>query len=74
MGAPGPLELLVVAAVLLVTVLVPVVIIFGLLFTLKIGPFRKNNPNLRPCPDCGSYVSRRAVSCPHCGCPLEQVQ
>lgn len=25
---------------------------------------------LRPCPDCGQEVSRRAVSCPHCGCPL----
>jgi len=25
---------------------------------------------LRPCPDCGKMVSRRAGQCPHCGCPL----
>lgn len=28
------------------------------------------NPNLAPCPDCGRYVSRLAVSCPNCGRPL----
>jgi len=25
------------------------------------------NPNLRPCPDCGQMISRRAPSCPKCG-------
>jgi hypothetical protein len=25
---------------------------------------------IRPCPDCGETVSRRAGQCPHCGCPL----
>ena len=25
---------------------------------------------VRPCPDCQQIVSRRAVQCPHCGCPL----
>jgi hypothetical protein len=28
--------------------------------------------SLRPCPDCGREVSRRASQCPHCGCPLGQ--
>lgn len=28
------------------------------------------NPNLLPCPDCGRQVSRRAASCPSCGCPI----
>ena len=28
------------------------------------------NPNLQPCPDCGREVSKRAASCPNCGCPL----
>lgn len=26
-------------------------------------------PTLRDCPDCRHEISRRAVSCPHCGCP-----
>jgi hypothetical protein len=30
-----------------------------------------NNPNLRPCPDCGQYVSVRAITCPHCGAPVK---
>ena len=25
--------------------------------------------NLMECPDCGKEVSRRAISCPYCGCP-----
>ena len=28
------------------------------------------NPNLCACPDCHHDVSRRATSCPRCGCPL----
>ncbi len=28
------------------------------------------SPRVRPCPDCGQTVSRRAAQCPHCGCPL----
>lgn len=27
------------------------------------------NPNLRPCPDCGRGISKRAAFCPGCGCP-----
>jgi len=27
-------------------------------------------PNLVACPDCDLPVSRRAATCPHCGCPL----
>jgi len=29
------------------------------------------NPNLRPCPDCGQYISIRAVTCPQCGAPMK---
>ena len=32
--------------------------------------FKVENPNLAPCPDCFSPVSRRAAVCPHCGAPL----
>jgi hypothetical protein len=30
-----------------------------------------NNPNLTPCPDCGKYVSRLAVTRPNYGRPLK---
>ena len=28
---------------------------------------------LRPCPDCGKMVSRRASQCPSCACPLDPI-
>ncbi|NLD38011.1 MAG: hypothetical protein GX654_14180 [Desulfatiglans sp.] len=33
----------------------------------------KPDVKLIPCPDCGKDVSRRAISCPSCGCPITQV-
>ncbi len=30
----------------------------------------KERGTLRPCPDCGKQISKRAKSCPQCGCPL----
>lgn len=27
---------------------------------------------LRKCPDCEKEISRKAESCPHCGCPIEK--
>ena len=32
---------------------------------------RQDNPNLRPCPDCGRQISIRAMTCPHCGGPVK---
>jgi rRNA maturation endonuclease Nob1 len=29
-----------------------------------------HRPNLVRCDDCGTKVSRRAESCPQCGCPV----
>lgn len=29
-----------------------------------------SSPNLETCPDCNQQVSLRALTCPHCGCPL----
>jgi hypothetical protein len=29
--------------------------------------------NLFCCPDCGKEISKRAASCPHCGCPINMV-
>jgi hypothetical protein len=74
MITPGPLELLIIGVIVLITVVALVVIILGLLLAAKIGPFRKHNSNLRPCGDCGARVSRRATSCPHCGCPVEPIE
>ena len=34
----------------------------------------EGTPGLFPCPDCGENVSRRAVSCPDCGCPGGAIQ
>jgi DNA-directed RNA polymerase subunit RPC12/RpoP len=31
------------------------------------------NSNLIQCPDCGKAISKRAYSCPHCGCPVSEV-
>jgi DNA-directed RNA polymerase subunit RPC12/RpoP len=30
-------------------------------------------PKLMDCPDCGKQVSRRAASCPNCGCPITEI-
>lgn len=32
-------------------------------------PVTNVQPNLIACSDCGRMISRRAVSCPQCGCP-----
>jgi len=32
------------------------------------------NENTMLCPDCGQIISKRAVSCPHCGCPIQKMQ
>ena len=36
-------------------------------------PNYSNNPNLRPCPDCGRFISVRATTCPQCGGPVKGV-
>jgi hypothetical protein len=64
LGFPGPVELMIIGVMLLV----PVAIVVALTRSRKpLG----NNPNLRPCPDCGRFVSLRATTCPQCGCPLQ---
>lgn len=64
LGFPGPVELMIIGVMLLV----PVAIVVALIRSRKpLG----NNPNLRPCPDCGRFVSLRATTCPQCGCPLQ---
>ncbi len=62
---PGPLELLIVFGVVGVGVL-------GVIFAVVVGirtrsASQSSNPNLRPCPDCGRYISIRATTCPQCG-------
>jgi hypothetical protein len=35
-----------------------------------IVPSAASSTNLETCPDCSQQVSTRALTCPHCGCPL----
>ena len=69
--APGPIELVLIAVILLV----PVGVVVAL-----VEAFRRRrralggNPNLEPCPDCGRFASRRTTNCPQCGCPLQGQQ
>ena len=37
-------------------------------------PLVPTNQNTIACPDCGQIISKRAVTCPHCGCPLQQLK
>ena len=67
MMVPGILELIIIAVVLLVPVAIAVAIVLALTSRQRSDA---SNPNLRPCPDCRSYVSIHASSCPRCGCPL----
>ena len=64
---PGILELIIISVVFVVPLLVAVATILALTRRQRNDA---SNPNLRPCPDCGSYVSVRASQCPRCGCPL----
>ena len=66
--ALGPLELIILGVVVFVPVAAVVALVVALYSSRK---SLKDNPNLRPCPDCGQSVSLRATACPKCGCPLE---
>ncbi|MBN1591131.1 MAG: DUF4339 domain-containing protein [Pirellulales bacterium] len=46
--------------------------IYGIAPPLPPVASAEQTPRVRPCPDCGQTVSRRAVQCPHCGCPLTE--
>lgn len=71
-AAPGLVELAVIAVIGLILIGVPLLLVFGILYGTKSGPFSgRDNPRLRACPDCRKQVSRQASACPHCGCPLD---
>lgn len=41
--------------------------------TITIEAWKKlEQSKFRKCPDCGKEISRKAESCPHCGCPIEK--
>jgi len=66
----GPLEMLVIAGIFLVSLLA----VGAALAMVFIGfKSRPSNPNLTPCPDCKTMVSIHAESCRKCGCPLTPV-
>lgn len=63
----GWVELLVI--LLILGALVSGVVVVVILSTSKRRSISAN-PDLLPCPDCGRYVSRLAITCPNCGRPL----
>lgn len=64
----GSYELLIVGGMLAI----PVILGGGLLFMMTRSRQEPPTPGaLQPCPDCRRSISRRAASCPHCGCPLD---
>ena len=67
----GILEILIILAL----VGVPAVIVILLIAAAgrRSGTSGSDNPNLRPCPDCGRAVSVRASVRPQCGGPLKGV-
>ena len=68
---PGPLELIIVGIMGLVLSAVVIALVVVLKGSRNASG---NNPNLKPCPDCGRFVSLRATTCPQCGCPLQTEQ
>ena len=73
MVPPGLPEIFIilVLGVLLVIVLIAVAWVVSAFKGKKPGTARgRQNIKLQPCPDCGREVSRKAASCPGCGCPL----
>ena len=66
-GVPGPMEIIIILAV--VGVIVGIVLV-AVRAGSRSGPGPTYNPNLYPCPDCGRMVSRQAPNCPKCGKPL----
>lgn len=65
----SPIELMIVGFVSLL-MLGGVVAVVMILVNSQSRSSTPSNPNLTPCPDCGRFVSRLAISCPQCGRPL----
>jgi hypothetical protein len=64
MFAPGALIVAIGVVVALIGLIAAVIAIARSPRSLQ-----RDNPNLRPCRDCGCYISIRAATCPHCGGP-----
>ena len=70
-GIPGPVELVIFLAMgVMVLIAVAGVVVFAFKGKKPGTACGRQNTKLQPCPDCGREVSRRAASCPGCGCPL----
>jgi len=68
MFLPGPLELIIIVGFVAVVVGLVVIVAHGL---RQASTDPKGNSNLRPCRDCGQYISARASKCPQCGGPVK---
>jgi hypothetical protein len=69
MPVPMPITLLVLLAI--VGLVIGTVVAVAALIVRSGTSRHADNPNLRPCPDCGHSVSVRATTCPQCGGPLK---
>jgi len=67
-GLPGILELIILGGLVAGVVAVVVVVVST---TRRSDASQSGNPNLRPCPDCGHFISVRATTCPQCGGPVK---
>jgi hypothetical protein len=70
MGSLGLIHWLILGVLCLVPVAVVVAVALIVILSTKSSK-HQNRSNLDPCPDCGRMVSRSAVTCPHCGRPLQ---
>ncbi len=70
MGVPGPLELMIILAMVMVPVLGTAALAMVLYALIKISRQPKAN-DLHPCPKCRAAVARWLETCPRCGALLK---
>jgi hypothetical protein len=68
MGMPGPLEMMIILAIL-ASLGLPVLIVILLFAT---GKLRSHKPQPAPCSSCGGWTVPGTRYCPHCGKPLSE--
>ncbi len=69
--APGPHEILILLIIGLILLAPIAIAVVAIVVFSRSRKRSADNPNLKPCPDCGRFVSLRAATCPQCGCPLQ---
>ncbi len=68
---PGLVELIIISISVLIVLLPVTIVVSSIVVLARQRNALRTNPNLKPCPDCGRFVSLRAANCPHCGSPIQ---